>query len=107
VWLSGVRAVQSDARATLPLVEWDDTHSVLKVYPLLDVSDDALQAYIAAHRVPTHPLYAKGYASIGCAPCTRPIKHGEHPRAGRWWWEHGNQECGLHVVNGKLERTHA
>jgi len=62
--------------------------------------------YTARHHVPQHPLYARGYASIGCGPCTRAIQPGEAERAGRWWWEDGVQkECGLHFSpDGKAER---
>ena len=62
---------------------------------------DQVRAYAKEHRVPVHPLHDSGYPSIGCAPCTRAIKPGEHPRAGRWWWEDPeNKECGLHLPVG-------
>ncbi len=53
--------------------------------------------YYEENRVPYNPLHDQGFISIGCAPCTRAIKEGEDFRAGRWWWENGNKECGLHV----------
>ena len=57
-----------------------------------------LTAYIAANNIPVNPLHARGFVSIGCAPCTRAVQPGEHPRAGRWWWEHEEKkECGLHM----------
>jgi phosphoadenosine phosphosulfate reductase len=69
------------------------------VNPLIGWSFDQVRAYAVEHRVPIHPLHDKGYPSIGCAPCTRAIKPGEHPRAGRWWWENPeSKECGLHPV---------
>ena len=57
--------------------------------------------------MPVHPLYARGYASIGCAPCTRAIEPGEDQRAGRWWWEQdAKKECGIHFdTDGKVRRT--
>jgi 3'-phosphoadenosine 5'-phosphosulfate sulfotransferase (PAPS reductase)/FAD synthetase len=58
-------------------------------------------AYLRAHRLPVNPLYEHGYTSIGCAPCTRPTRPGEDERAGRWWWEAGQErECGLHTRLG-------
>ena len=57
-----------------------------------------VRAYADEHRVPIHPMHDRGYPSIGCAPCTRAIQPGEHPRAGRWWWEDPeNKECGIHL----------
>ena len=63
--------------------------------------------YIKRNDVPMHKLYAQGYPSIGCAPCTRPVKPGEPPRAGRWWWEDDeDKECGIHVTpGGDLKRS--
>jgi phosphoadenosine phosphosulfate reductase len=103
LWISGLRREQSEARHMLPVAEWDAAHQLIKIYPLIDVTAEQLQKFIATNRVPYNPLHDQGYPSIGCAPCTRAIQPGEHPRAGRWWWENGNeQECGLHVVNGRL-----
>jgi phosphoadenosine phosphosulfate reductase len=60
-------------------------------------------AYAEAHDVPLNPLHARGYVSIGCDPCTRAIRAGEDPRAGRWWWEQAeSKECGLHVGDGEV-----
>ncbi|MEM6602763.1 MAG: phosphoadenylyl-sulfate reductase [Pseudomonadota bacterium] len=104
-WISGLRRAQSDNRKDLPFAEYDASNDIIKLYPLADVSDAALERVIATHQIPVNPLHEKGYASIGCAPCTRAIKKGEHPRAGRWWWEQGAQECGLHFVRGKMVRS--
>jgi adenylyl-sulfate kinase len=62
--------------------------------------------YIARHGVPVHPLYARGYTSIGCAPCTRAVEAGESERAGRWWWEEdAKKECGIHFApDGSVAR---
>jgi phosphoadenosine phosphosulfate reductase len=98
VWITGVRRGQSGARADTPLVEWDAQRGLLKVNPLADMTLDDISAYAARHEVPLNPLHARGYPSIGCAPCTRAIKPGEPERAGRWWWEQDQtRECGLHV----------
>lgn len=109
IWISGVRNEQSDTRENLGLAEWDAAHGVVKLYPLIDVKADVLWAFIRAEKIPYNPLHDHGYSSIGCAPCTRAIKAGEHPRAGRWWWEQKEegegQECGIHIVDGKVVRA--
>lgn len=96
VWITGLRAGQSESRENLPFLEWDEAHQLLKFNPLLDWSLAQLEAYIAEHRIPLNSLHAKGFPSIGCAPCTRAIEPGEDIRAGRWWWENSKKECGLH-----------
>ncbi len=110
-WITGLRREQSEARAELTLTSFDDLTQLDKTNPLLEWTADDISAYLSAHQVPTSALHAKGYPSIGCAPCTRAIAPGEHPRAGRWWWEisqvgQAAQECGLHVdASGKLVRS--
>jgi phosphoadenosine phosphosulfate reductase len=97
-WITGIRRAQSGDRAATPLAEWDAAHALIKVNPLADWSDEALEAYLAEHGVPVNPLHAQGFASIGCQPCTRAIRPGEDSRAGRWWWENEEKkECGLHL----------
>jgi 3'-phosphoadenosine 5'-phosphosulfate sulfotransferase (PAPS reductase)/FAD synthetase len=73
----------------------------------VDWSAEQVEEYTLQNDVPRHPLYAKGYTSIGCEPCTRATGPGEHERAGRWWWEQdADKECGLHFTpDGKAERT--
>lgn len=96
-WISGIRAAQSVTRAQVGLVENDLQFGLQKINPLFDWSDAAVWEYANAHKLPQNPLYAQGFASIGCAPCTRAIKAGESIRAGRWWWEDpDHKECGLH-----------
>lgn len=98
VWVTGIRADQSPDRQHMPVVEWDDTHQLYKYHPLLAWTYDHVTAYVAKYDVPINPLHAKGFVSIGCAPCTRAIREGEDFRAGRWWWEDDSKkECGLHV----------
>ena len=105
VWISGVRRAQTDLRKTLGCAEWDEAHQIVKLHPVIDVSASALWDFIRANNIPYNPLHDKGFASIGCAPCTRAIEPGEDERAGRWWWEqNGTQECGLHLVDGQLVR---
>jgi phosphoadenosine phosphosulfate reductase len=99
-WITGLRREQSVTRADTPEVEHDEGHGGLaKLNPIISWSEAQVWAYADAHRVPAHPLHKRGYPSIGCAPCTRAIRPGEHPRAGRWWWENAEtKECGLHPV---------
>ena len=59
---------------------------LIKFNPIVDWTDQELDTYVNSHSVPTNPLHRKGFPSIGCAPCTRAVLEGEHPRAGRWWW---------------------
>ena len=96
-WITGLRRAQSAGRRAVAFQEWDAANQLQKFNPLADWSDDDVQAYIRAHDVPVNALHAKGYPSIGCAPCTRAVAFGEDARAGRWWWENPEfNECGLH-----------
>ena len=95
-WGSGVRRDESPTRAGTKVVDWDAKRGMVKVNPLAAWTQDHVDAYIAEHQVPVNPLQEIGYASIGCAPCTRPVAPGEDPRAGRWAGR-GKTECGLHV----------
>jgi phosphoadenosine phosphosulfate reductase len=97
VWITGLRAEQSENRADMPILEWDENRQLFKINPLIDWSLEALEKYLVEHKIPQNPLHKKGFVSIGCAPCTRAIAEGEHPRAGRWWWENSQKECGLHA----------
>jgi phosphoadenosine phosphosulfate reductase len=97
-WVTGLRREQSVTRTDAAEVELDAGHGGLaKLNPIIDWTAEQTRAYANEHRVPIHPLHDRGYPSIGCAPCTRAVSPGEHPRAGRWWWENPeNKECGLH-----------
>lgn len=103
-WAVGLRRGQSAERGgTAKVVQVGEK---VKLSPLADWSKEQVEDYIARHDVPRHPLYERGYTSIGCAPCTRAVKPGEGERAGRWWWEDSLKECGLHVTpEGKLRQT--
>ena len=97
-WLTGMRRSQSVTRNELPVSEWDADHELQKFSPLTDWSNGEVWKYIRAFDVPFNELHNQGYASIGCAPCTRAITPGEDIRAGRWRWENPEtKECGLHV----------
>ena len=97
VWVTGLRADQSENRNDMPIWEWDEGNQVYKYNPLINWTYDEVLAYLDEYKVPDNPLHRKGFISIGCAPCTRAIIDGEHPRAGRWSWEASQKECGLHA----------
>ncbi len=94
-WITGRKGFQTTDRATLPLFEAEGAR--VKVNPLVGWSAGDLLAYIKQRDLPPHPLVAKGFASIGCLPCTSRVKPGEDPRAGRWRGK-TKQECGIHVT---------
>ena len=96
--ITGRKGFQSATRAGLPRFEIDrsDMAGRLKINPLANWSKAELDAYVAAHDLPAHPLVAQGYPSIGCSPCTTKVAPGEDPRSGRWkGWD--KVECGIHV----------
>jgi len=99
-WITGLRREQSITRTQLDVVERDAAHrGIIKLNPLADWSGEQVWEYVRRHRVPYNRLHDEGYPSIGCEPCTRAVRPGEHPRAGRWWWESPeHKECGLHVA---------
>jgi len=93
-WMSGLRRAESPTRAAAPIVG-RDIRGLVKVNPLATWSDADVRGYAADHDVPTNPLLERGYPSIGCMPCTRPVQPGEDPRSGRWAGL-DKTECGLH-----------
>jgi phosphoadenosine phosphosulfate reductase len=78
-------------------LEWDEARGIYKFNPLIGWSYEQVLEHLRDRNVPYNPLHDKGFLSIGCAPCTRAIEPGEDPRAGRWWWELSQKECGLHA----------
>ena len=96
VWITGLRTAQSANRQNMQILEWDEGNQILKYNPLLHWTIEDMSAYIAKESIPYNTLHDKGFVSIGCAPCTRAIVPGEDARAGRWWWEASQKECGLH-----------
>ena len=99
-WLTGQRREQALTRAALPEREDDAERAMRKYNPLADWPWSDVLAYAARFDVPMNDLYARGYVSIGCEPCTKAIRPGEDPRAGRWWWEEqSGKECGLHTIS--------
>jgi phosphoadenosine phosphosulfate reductase len=96
IWITGLRAEQSENRNDLQEFEYDEKFQVIKYNPLLKWTLEEVQKYIDDNNVPQNALHKQGFVSIGCAPCTRAITLGEDIRAGRWWWESSHKECGLH-----------
>lgn len=97
-WITGLRREQGVTRTDLAPIEVDAANGgILKINPLLDWTEAQVWEYAEVRHIPVNRLHRQGYPSIGCASCTRPVKPGEHPRAGRWWWENPeHKECGLH-----------
>jgi phosphoadenosine phosphosulfate reductase len=96
-WVTGLRREQNITRAGVEVDEHDALHGIAKVNPLAHWSNDDVWHYVRARDVPVNALHARGYPSVGCAPCTRAVAPGNDPRSGRWWWEAPeSRECGLH-----------
>ncbi len=93
--MSGLRRADAPTRAGAPIVGLDP-RGLVKVNPLATWTDEDLAGYIAEHDVPVNPLVYRGYPSVGCQPCTRPVAPGANPRSGRWAGS-DRTECGLHV----------
>jgi phosphoadenosine phosphosulfate reductase len=94
-WATGLRRDESPTRANTPVVGWDEKRQKVKISPIARWSQDDVDAYVTGHGVLTNPLLMDGYASVGCAPCTRRVLEGEDARAGRWAGR-SKTECGLH-----------
>jgi phosphoadenosine phosphosulfate reductase len=101
-WITGRKRYQGASRETVEFFEAEGDYRI-KVNPLAHWGREDLEEYMVENRLPRHPLVAKGYPSIGCAPCTSPVKPGEDPRAGRWRGS-DKTECGIHFINGKAVR---
>jgi phosphoadenosine phosphosulfate reductase len=98
-WITGLRREQAASRASVSEVAHDADHGIAKFNPLADWNEAEVWEYLRANDVPYNALHDRGYPTIGCEPCTRAIRPGEDPRAGRWWWEiSSSRECGLHVA---------
>lgn len=94
-WITGIRRDQAPTRANAKKYEWDEKFALWKVNPLADWSSEGVWDYIRTNSVPYNPLHDQNYPSLGCTYCTRPVKPGEDPRAGRWSG-FAKTECGLH-----------
>ncbi len=96
IWITGLRSEQSENRENMPIIEWDEERQLFKYNPLINWSYQEILNYLEQNNVQELALHKKGFISVGCQPCTRAIEEGENPRAGRWWWESSQKECGLH-----------
>ena len=96
-WITGIRRVDGPTRAETPVVQYDEVRGLTKINPLVAWSDEDIESYIVNNDLPRNPLVERGYPSIGCWPCTRPVAPGEDKRAGRWSGQN-KTECGLHVT---------
>jgi phosphoadenosine phosphosulfate reductase len=95
-WVTGIRGDETAERVGTPVVHWDDRRGMVKVNPIARWTQAEVEAYAQRHGVLVNPLHQLGYASIGCAPCTRPVRRDENARAGRW--SHVDKaECGIHA----------
>jgi phosphoadenosine phosphosulfate reductase len=94
-WVTGLRRSDSPSRQTAPFVHQDLLRDVAKINPLAGWTDAHVVTYVAAYGIADHPLADRGYPSIGCWPCTRPVGNGDDQRAGRWA-DSDKNECGLH-----------
>ena len=102
-WITGRKRYQGGTRAALDFFEVEDATGRIKINPLAHWGRADVADYMAENRLPPHPLVARGYRSIGCAPCTTPVAQGEDERAGRW---RGTEktECGIHFIDGRIVR---
>lgn len=99
-WISGIRRDQAATRADIPIVEWDEKFGLVKINPLAAWTESQVWKYILDNSVPYNELHDRGYPSIGCTYCTRPVNPGDDPRSGRWQG-FNKTECGLHVPEGQ------
>jgi len=112
-WITGQRRDQSPTRSDVPVIQTDNHlglggSPLIKLNPLANWSLQKVWSYLRANDVPYNALHDQGFISIGCEPCTRVPRPGEHERAGRWWWEEATKrECGLHVPSGGTASTPA
>jgi phosphoadenosine phosphosulfate reductase len=110
-FFTGLRRAQAKSRASIDVFDRSGgqvSGGQVKISPLADWTTEDVLRYTHDNGLPEHPLYAAGYTSIGCDPCTRAVVAGEDERAGRWWWESPEavKECGLHFsADGRAERT--
>ena len=94
-WIAAIRRDQTTDRAHAQKVEWDAKFGLVKINPLCDWTSEMVWDYVRRNDLPYNPLHDRGYPSIGCAPCTKPVAHGDDPRSGRWAG-FAKTECGLH-----------
>lgn len=97
-WITGLRAEQSEFRRGHSFVSFEEARQLVKLNPIFDWTRAETVQFTEQNEVPVNALHERGFLSIGCAPCTRPVADNEPERAGRWWWEtQSKTECGLHI----------
>jgi phosphoadenosine phosphosulfate reductase len=96
-WITSIRRDQTAARASAGKIEWDEKFGLVKINPIADWNSKQVWEYIRKHDTPYNALHDRGYPSIGCTHCTRAVRPGEDPRAGRWAGS-AKTECGLHII---------
>lgn len=96
-WIASIRRDQTSTRSVANRIEWDAKFGLVKINPMVDWSSKQVWSYIHDHDVPYNALHNQDYPSIGCTHCTRAVRTGEDPRAGRWPG-FAKTECGLHVI---------
>ena len=103
-WITGLRRDEGETRKEVRQIMVDEAHGgILKINPLAYWTTQQVREYTRQHKLPYNRLLERGYTSVGCECCTRPIEPGEDPRAGRWWWEAPeHKECGIHVPNWQI-----
>lgn len=106
VWITGIRSEQTEAREKSGKVEFDPMRKIWKINPILDWTRMDVWNYINENGIPYNKLYDMNYKSIGCDPCTRSVGKNEPERSGRWWWEDGIKECGIHLPASEKTSFH-
>lgn len=99
-WITAIRRDQTSHRANARAIEWDATNGLVKVNPLVNWTQDQVWTYLQLFELPYNELHRRGYPSIGCLPCTRPVAEGADPRSGRWVGR-SKVECGIHLQEAK------
>jgi phosphoadenosine phosphosulfate reductase len=105
-WITSIRRDQTSVRSNSHKVEWDAKFGLVKVNPLVNWTSKQVWRYIHDHDVPYNELHDRDFPSIGCTHCTRAVKPGEDPRAGRWSG-FAKTECGLHIIEPAAEASKA
>lgn len=103
-WITGIKRVDNENRRQTPVVHFDKIFNLVKINPLVTWTDADIAIYETEHNLLVHPLKAKGYLSIGCAPTTTPVLLGDDPRSGRWRGDE-KTECGLHLTPTRIQST--
>jgi len=104
-WISGIRKDQTSVRSGAAVVQ-ENEDGIVRIHPLLDWTEQDVRTYLHIHELPAHPLLDRGYTSVGCAPCTRPVQIDQDSRAGRWEGR-AKTECGLHDLDGERRERSA